>query len=174
MLARPGAGECHDYYYGYINKVPDGDVLAILEGQLEETRETLEGVDEEASSYRYAPGKWSLKQVLGHVCDVERLFQYRALVFARCDKTPLPSFEQDDYVRDANFDDRTLADILDEFAAVRRSTLAMLRSFDDAAFVREGTASEREFTVRSVVYIIAGHERHHLNVIRERYLNLGK
>jgi uncharacterized damage-inducible protein DinB len=171
MLGRPAKGECHDYYYLYIDKVPDGDIFTILEGQLQDSLATLAEVSEDKSSYRYAPDKWSLKQVMGHVCDVERLFQYRALVFARCDKTPLPSFEQDDYVRDANFDERTLADLTEEFRAVRASTLAMFRSFEDAAFLRTGTASEREFTVRSVLYIIAGHERHHMGVIRERYLN---
>ena len=171
MLDRPLVGEEYvDYYDTYVSKVPDGDVLQLLETQVDESVSALAGVDESKAAYRYEPGKWSIKQVIGHLCDVERCFQYRALAFLRGDKTPLPGFEQDDYVEGANFDDRTLVDILDEFRAVRTATVALFRSVDDAAFARFGTASGFNFTVRAIAYIVAGHERHHMGVLKERYL----
>jgi hypothetical protein len=170
MLSRPDTSEYVDYYHRYVSKVPDGNVLDILERQIEEAFTTLSAVDEAKANYRYEPGKWSLKQVIGHMCDVERLFQYRALVFARSDKTPLPAFEQDDYVANANFDTRTMSDLVAEYRAIRASTLAMFRSFNPEAFALTGTASGFEFTVRAVAYILAGHERHHLDVIKDRYL----
>lgn len=170
MLARPERGEYADYYHTYIGKVPEGNVIDVLERQGKETVSTLSAVDENKGDYRYAPGKWSLKQVLGHVCDIERVFTYRALSFARADATALPGVEQDDMVAAANFDERTLADIVDEFQAVRASTLAFFRSLDDATWVRKGNASGFDFTVRAIAFIVAGHELHHMGVITERYL----
>jgi hypothetical protein len=127
-------------------------------------------VAEEDANFRYAPGKWSIKQLVGHVSDIERVFAYRALVFARGDKTPQPSVEQDDYVKGANFDDRTLEDIASEFRAVRDSSLALFRSVDADLVMRSGTASGFGFTVRSIPFILAGHEIHHVAVLKERYL----
>nr|MBA3558910.1 DinB family protein [Gemmatimonadaceae bacterium] len=114
--------------------------------------------------------KWSIKEVIGHMADTERVFCYRALRFARGDGTPLPSFDENDYVLNANFAQRTIMDLADEYDAVRRATILLFRNFSPDAFMRIGTASEREFTVRALVYIVAGHERHHLALLRERYL----
>ena len=170
MIQRPNANEYVPYYDLYISKVPEGDVLELMEGNIAKTRELIAGVDEEKANYRYAPDKWSIKQLVGHLTDIERLFGYRALAFARNDKSPLPAIEQDDYVTHANFDDRPLQDIADEFELVRKSVLAMFRGFDDEIFMRRGTASGFEFTVRAIPFILAGHEIHHIGVLKERYL----
>jgi hypothetical protein len=170
MLTRPASNEYAEYYGGYISKVPEGNILDILEKQIVETLRFVEGLGEDKASFRYAPGKWSIKQIVGHLSDTERVFQYRALAFARLDPTALPSFEQDDYVKNANFDAVPLRALLDEFSAVRSAGVAMFRSFDDDMFLRAGTASGFRFTVRAMPYIIAGHERHHMGVIRERYI----
>ena len=131
----------------------------------------LSRIGEEAAVFRYAPDKWSIKEVIGHVVDVERIFAYRALRFARNDKTPLPEFEEDDYVNNANFDSQTLIDLGDEFRTVRESTLSMFYSFDENLFSREGTASGYKFTVRAIPFIIAGHEVHHRQVIKDKYMS---
>ena len=170
MIQRPAKGEYEDYYDVYVSKVPDGDILENLAGQIDDTMKLLGGISEDKASHRYETDKWSIKQLAGHVCDVERIFSYRALAFARGDKAPLPGMEQDDYVAGANFDQRTLADIASEFQAVRTSSLAMFRSFDDDIIARVGNASGFDFTVRSITYILAGHERHHMKVLTERYL----
>jgi hypothetical protein len=140
MLTRPERNEYAEYYHLYVGKVPDGDVLELLEKQIEDTVRVLSAVDEKKAAYRYQPDKWSIKQVVGHLCDAERLFQFRSVVFARGDKTPLPSFEQDDYVARGDFDDRTLADIVAEFRGIRASTLAFYRGLSDDAFTRVGNA----------------------------------
>ncbi|NIN09953.1 MAG: DUF664 domain-containing protein [Gemmatimonadales bacterium] len=170
VVARPASREYAPYYARYVDLVPDGDVLGILERQLDETLELLSGITPERASYRYAVGKWSIKEVIGHVMDVERVFVYRALCFARNDPTPLPGFEQDDYVAVGNYDGRSLPDIAGEYRTVRVASLAFLQSLDPEAAIRRGVASGVEFTVRTIPYILAGHERHHLNIIRERYL----
>ena len=131
---------------------------------------TTEASVEDKAAYRYAPDKWSIKQLVGHVADIERLFAYRALVFARGDKTPLPGMEQDDWVAGSNYDSQTLAAITSQLQSTRMCSVGMFRSFDDEIFSRKGTASGFEFTVRSVAYIMAGHEIHHMRVLRERYL----
>ncbi|MDH3216556.1 MAG: DinB family protein [Candidatus Krumholzibacteria bacterium] len=170
MLARPGPTEYVDYYERYIARVPEGDILHFIGDQISKTTELLGTIGEEKAAYRYARDKWSIKQVIGHLNDIERIFQYRALAFARSDKTPLPSIEQDDYVARANFDDRTLASLTDEYRWVRSSGLALFESFDDEILLRGGTASGCAFTVRAIPYILAGHDIHHIDVIRERYL----
>lgn len=168
--ARPDAGEYAPYYEKYVSLVPAGDVVEILEGQMAETRALLRGLSEEQGASRYEPGKWSVKELVGHLVDGERVFAYRALRFARGDRTPLPGFEQDDYVAGGNFDARTLADLTDELEQVRRATLALLRPLDAEAWRRRGTASDNEVSVRALAHIIAGHELHHLRILRERYL----
>ncbi len=170
MLSRPAAGEYDEYYDLYVRRVPDGDILEIIDRQITDTNRFLLGIGEEKAKYRYAPDKWSIKQVAGHLSDIERLFQYRAVAFARNDRTPLPSIDQDDYLSGANFDDRALEDIAEEYRLVRTSGLALFRSFDDEISLRTGTASGFTFTVRSIPYILAGHEIHHVGVIKERYL----
>lgn len=167
---RPSPGEYPPYYQTYLDLVPQGDVLRVLEEQLASALALLRGIGEGQAGDRYAPGKWSIKEVVGHLIDSERVFAYRALRFGRNDPTPLPGFEGDDYVREGGFDGRSLADLAAELSAVREASLALFRGLPEQALLRRGTASGRELAVRCFPWIIAGHERHHLEVIRERYL----
>ena len=169
-FARPGADE-HDPYYGkYINLVPEGDLVAYLRRQGERTAEFLRGIPEHLHEHRYAEGKWSVKEVVGHLSDVERVMSYRALRFARADETPVPGFDENTYVPAANFDARSLDSLVEEYASVRAATLTLLASLDEAAARRRGTANEREISVRALAYIIAGHIDHHVALLKERYL----
>ncbi len=170
MIERPGSNEHSPYYQRYIDLVPAGDILEILSRQVVETRRFLESIGEEKSKRRYAPGKWSIREVVGHLSDTERVFGYRALRFSRNDPTPLPSFEQDDFVRAGNADGRRLGGLLDEFEAVRRATLALYGGMSEEMLARGGTASGSYISVRSIPFIAAGHELHHVRVIREKYL----
>jgi uncharacterized damage-inducible protein DinB len=167
---QPQTNEYAPYYQKYIALVPEGDIVATLSRQLDDTLAFLRGLTEAQGNSRYAPGKWSIKELVGHIIDGERVFAHRALRFARNDQTPLPGFEQDDYVREGNFDNRRLSDLADEFEQVRRATLSLLRSFDDEAWLRRGAANDTEVSVRALVYIIAGHETHHKQILQERYL----
>ncbi len=169
--ARPDASEYAPYYEKYVSLVPAGDVVETLERQVGETLSLLRGLDEERAGSRYEPGKWSVKELVGHLADAERVFAYRALRFARGDRTPLPGFEQDDYVRGGNFDARPLKDLIDEFDSVRRATVTLFRQFDEEGWRRTGTASDNGFSVRALAHIIAGHELHHLNVLKTKYLS---
>jgi uncharacterized protein (TIGR03083 family) len=168
--ARPEAGEYAPYYEKYVSLVPDGNIVETLERQAAETVALLRSIPEERAASRYEAGKWSVKEVLGHVTDSERVFAYRALRFARHDSTPLSGFEQDDYVRAANFDARPFASLVAEFESVRAATLSLLRSLDVDAWQRRGAANDNEVTVRALAHIIAGHELHHVGILRERYL----
>ena len=167
---RPQPGDYAPFYEKYIALVPSGDFLEILETQLRDWQLLLAPLSEEQGDFRYAPGKWSTKEMLGHITDAERIFAYRLLRFARGDQTPLASFEQDDYVRSGNCGARKLTDIVDEFTAVRRATIALVRSLDDAAWLRRGVASQKEITVTALAFIIAGHDRHHRLIFAEHYL----
>lgn len=169
-IPRPAADEFTPYYGKYIARVPDGDLCRILADQLAETLVLIRSIPEARGTHRYAPGKWSIKEVLGHVCDSERIFSYRALRIARGDATPLPGFEQDDYIPTGRFDQRTLADLSEELSAVRHATLELFRHLDAAALARRGTASDHTITPRALAYIIAGHERHHVAGLKEHYL----
>jgi uncharacterized damage-inducible protein DinB len=169
MLSRPNPDEHDPYYARYIDLVGDGDVVAILARSVNETKELLAGLDEEQSNSSYAPGKWTVKQVLGHMIDSERVFSYRALRIARNDRTPLPGFEQDDYVAHGPFTHCALSALLDEFAAVRRATVLLFEHLYGGACSRRGTANSSEVTVRAIAYIIAGHELHHRNILKTRY-----
>lgn len=170
MIGRPDRSEYPQYHHQYIERVPDGDVLEVLERQNATTVEFLGGISEERAGHRYEPGKWSIREVVGHLTDIERIFCYRALAFARNDPMPLPSIEQDDYVRHSNYAEQRLADIVEQFRVTRLGTLAMFRTFDSPTLMRRGTASDFEFTVRAIAYILAGHELHHIGVIKEKYL----
>lgn len=169
-IAAPDASEYAPYYGRYIALVGGNDVVAALEDQPRETLALLSTLSEEQGDYRYAADKWSIKEMLGHVIDGERVFAYRALRFARNDRTPLASFEQDDYVRSGDFGDRRLADLIEEFVAVRRATLWLFRQLSAEAWMRRGVASDNPVSVRAVAYIIAGHELHHRRVLQEKYL----
>lgn len=168
--ARPEAGEYNAYYQKYVSLVPDSDVVETLERQADETNALLRSISEERAAHRYAEGKWSIKQLVGHIIDAERIFAYRALSIARGERQPLPGMDQDEYMAAADFDARTLADLYEELSHVRRSNVLMFRSFDANAWARRGIASESEVTVRALAHIIAGHETHHIKILRERYL----
>lgn len=170
MLTRPQQGEYAVYFTPYIQSVPEGDVLAYLEKQVDEVIALLGGISEEEGAYRYAEGKWSLKEVLGHVSDTERIMSYRLLRIARGDTTPLPGFSENDFVSHANFDHATVNELLQDFAAVRIATLSLVRKLDDEAWSRVGTFSDNPASARAVAYVIAGHATHHLNIIKDRYL----
>ena len=168
--ARPAPDEYAAYYERYISLVPEGDVVETLERQGAETLALLRGLSEEQGAHRYEPGKWSVKQLVGHVSDGERIFSYRALAFARGDSQALPGMEQDEWMAGVDFDARTLSSLIDEFESVRAATLHLLRHLSPEAWARRGTASDNEVTARALAYIIAGHEAHHVRVLRERYL----
>jgi uncharacterized damage-inducible protein DinB len=168
-LPRPADDELTPYYGTYISKVPDGDILRFLEIQLRETRSLLATIPEGRGNFRYAEGKWSIKEVIGHLCDAERIFAYRVLRFARADQSPLASFDENAYVPAGQFDRRTMASLVDEFAQVRDATLALVRTLDAEAGARRGVASGKEVSARALVWIIAGHVAHHVRVLRERY-----
>lgn len=167
---RPVAGEYNEHYAGYIAGVPDGDILATLEQQGHEAQALLGALPEAKGSFAYAPGKWTLKDVILHVADAERVFAYRALRIARGDEMNLHPFDENAWVPRAGAGRRTLPDLLAELAAVRAATVAMLRHLPPDAPARQGTASGKPITVRALAWIITGHERHHLRILRERYL----
>jgi hypothetical protein len=170
-LARPAAGEYAPYYETYVSSVPGSDVLVALESQVIETCALLRRFRGAAEEYRYAPGKWSVRELAGHVIDAERIFAYRALRISRNDPTPLASFDENSYIAEGPYANCPLASLSGEFDLVRRSTIALLRNLPDEAWTRRGTASEKEITVRGLAWIIAGHEAHHTRILRERYLH---
>lgn len=166
---RPGADEHASYFSRYIDLVPDGNLLQTLREQIVPTVQLLAPLREEQASYRYAEGKWSVKEALGHMIDTERILSYRALRIARNDSTPLPGFEQDDYVKYGPHARQPWSDLVEEFQVVRSSTLCLLRGLDREALSRRGTASENPITARALAWIIAGHELAHMGVLQERY-----
>jgi uncharacterized damage-inducible protein DinB len=168
-IARPQPGEYAPYYDRYISLVQGEDILETLDQQRRQTMLLLSCRDDEDGDFRYAPDKWSAKEVLGHICDTERIFAYRALRIARADATPIEGYEQDDYVRNGPFAQRPLADLVEDFIAVRRATLSLLRNLDEAAWSRRGIANKNEVTVRALAYTIAGHELHHRRILEEKY-----
>lgn len=161
MISRPDSSEYAEFYTNYIARIPDGNVLDVLAGQPANYRQLLSSVSDAAAVAAPAPGKWSIKQVLGHLCDAERVMSYRALRFARGDNQELAGFEQDDYVREANSNTRSLEDLLTEFDNVRRSTIALFGSLPAGAEMRRGVANGNPVTVRALAYIAAGHAQHH-------------
>jgi hypothetical protein len=169
-MQRPQPDEYNSFYERYISLVPSGDVVATLTAQWTKTAGLLTGLPEERGSHRYAPGKWSIKEMIGHMIDTERIMAYRAMRIARGDATPLAGFEQDDYVRNANFDSEKLAGLVDEFAAVRRSTTLLFEHMHADAFTRRGVANTNPISARALAWIIAGHELHHRAILEQKYL----
>jgi hypothetical protein len=169
IAARPESDEYAPYYKTYVSLVPEDDIVVTLEKQLQETSALLKARSEADGDLRYAPGKWSVKELLGHLTDSERVFAYRVLRIARNDKTPLAGFEQNDYVQYGSFGQRSLADLIEEYISVRKATLSLLRGLDEAAWVRRGVANKNEVSVRAIAYIIAGHELHHKKILQEKY-----
>jgi hypothetical protein len=170
MISTPEPTEYQPYYARYISLVPAADLVQTLDTQLAESLPVLRGIGEQRSLHRYAPGKWSIKEVLGHLVDAERIFTYRALRFARNDQTPLPGFDQDPYVAAANFDARPWDNLVAEFEHVRRSSILFFGALTPEEMVRSGTASQNPITVRALGYIVAGHELHHMAILLDRYL----
>jgi uncharacterized damage-inducible protein DinB len=169
MKTRPESGEYAPYYEEYIALVPGNEIVGVLEAQRKQMMQLFAARSERDGNFRYAPEKWTVKEVLGHVTDTERIFAYRALRIARGDQTPLSGFEQDDYVRAGAFGERTLADLAEEFAHVRSATVALFRSLDKDAWLRRGVANKNEVSVRALAFIVAGHELHHRHILEERY-----
>lgn len=170
MLGRPQPKEAASYYSTYIDRVPSDDVVEVLAAQLEETIDFLSEISEDQSLHRYAPDKWSMRELLGHVNDTERVFMFRALWFARGFADPLPSFDQEIGFKAAESDKVAWARHVGEFRAIRSATLAFFRNLPEEAWLRSGIASDNSVTVRALAYIVAGHVSHHLAILRERYL----
>src|SRR6266542_3832632 len=169
-MNRPDRGEAAEYYLTYINQVPDGDIAKIIETQALETVQFLRGITEDRSLHRYEAGKWSIREVVSHLNDTERLFVFRALWFARGFEAPLPSFDQNIAISAASADERSWSSHVEEFGAVRAATLAFFQNLPLDAWARGGIASGNRFTVRALAYIAAGHVRHHTSILRTRYL----
>lgn len=170
MSARPQANEAAPYYSVYIDRITSDDIVDVLASQLDETVTFLNGISEEQSLNRYAPGKWSMRELLGHVNDTERVFMFRALWFARGFQDSLPSFDQEIGFKAAESDRVSWANHVDEFRAIRIATLAFFRNLPAEAWSSSGIASDSSVTVRALAYIVAGHVSHHLAILRERYL----
>jgi uncharacterized damage-inducible protein DinB len=170
MHLRPEQQDYAAPFHTYIRLVPDGDLIEILSQQLAETRTLLASIPEDSGGFRYAEGKWSLRQVVGHVVDSERIFAYRALRIGRNDPTPLAGFDQDVLAASSPFDEIPLRDILHEFEAVRTASIFLLRGMQPEAWNRLGTSDGKPLTMRAIAFVIAGHELHHRDIIRTRYL----
>jgi len=170
QIARPEADEYKPYYADYVSRVPDGDILLILDEQHEELAGLLGDLTDEHAASSFAPGEWTIKEVVGHLNDAERLFSYRAVCFSRGERAALPGFDQDDYVRAANFGSSSLADLLEELSLLRRANLLAFRQLTAESSQRRGVASEAEVSVRALLYILAGHLNYHLEDLRAKYL----
>ena len=171
MMSRPEKNEYAAYYETYVSLVEETDIVSVMENQLSEVRDLLAGISEEKSNFRYGEGKWSIKELLGHLIDGERIFAYRALRIARDDQTPIEGYEQDDYIKNAEFAKCSLADLGEEFTLVRKANVLMFRNLSETAWHRRGMANNKEISVRALAYISAGHEIYHVNILKERYLS---
>ncbi len=169
MITRPNPDEYPEFYGGYITLVPDTDILTYLEEQIKKLKSLGITWKDKDAGYQYAPGKWSVRQIIGHVCDTERVFAYRAMCFSRNEKASLPGFDQDEYVAESNFDTVPFEDLIDEFILLRESNLRMFHNFNDRVWSYSGIANGKKITIRSILYIMAGHLDHHLHIVQERY-----
>lgn len=168
-MTRPDTGDYGPALAGYISLVPEEDVLSAMEQQSSEMQKVLASIDEKKAAHRYGEGKWSVKEVIGHVVDAERIFGFRALAISRGDAQPLPGFDENAYVANAFFDDWKLGDLAEHYALARRANIVFFKNLRDDAWELRGTANRAVVTVRALAYVIVGHERHHLQVLRERY-----
>lgn len=169
MAQRPSDSDYPEYYRRYVALIEHDDVLEVLADQVDTVMSMFAEMDEARTLFRYADGKWSIREVLGHLLDCERIFGMRALCIARGEQQPLPGFEENDYVANAIFDERPLESILDEWQALRIANLILFQSFDDDAWSRSGIANHKPITTNALAWIIAGHTVHHLNILRDRY-----
>ena len=167
---RPTSGDYADYMEAYVSKVPEGSIIQHLRMQVDQVSGLFTQMTDEEAAFRYAAGKWSLKQVVGHLTDSERVFVYRALRFARQDATELPGFDENEYADNGSFDRRSIADLLTEWVLTRRSSISFFATLGEEAWDRSGVASGSRCTVRGLAFVIAGHVEHHRRVILERYL----
>ncbi len=170
-MMRPNPGDYDPYFERYIKLVEDDNIIKILYEQNKTTREKIKSISDYKGNYRYADGKWTIKEVVGHILDSERILAYRALSLARGEKKSLPGFDHNDYVREGNFNRRELLELSFEFKLLRESNLLMFKNFSEEMLCKKGLANEASVTVLALLYIIAGHEKHHLNVLEEKYLN---
>lgn len=169
-IEKPAAHEFNEYYQGYVSQVTETDLLGVLTEQPAKIREVFGSLDEARGTFAYAEGKWTIKEMLSHVIDGERHFAYRVLRMSRGDTTPIEGFEQDLYIDNSHANSRSFEDMIGEFTELRSANLRQLRNFDETDWLRLGTASGFQFSVRALGYIMAGHVRHHLTILRERYL----
>ncbi|GAB5520253.1 MAG: DinB family protein [Rhodothermales bacterium] len=167
MIPRPAPAEYHSFYHRYIEKIGDGDLMAVLAEQLVTLDRLLASAED--PSYRYAEGKWSIKQVIGHMTDTERVMAYRLLAIARGDQTSLPGFDENDYVDEAHFDEQSLPALHQAFVLARRASIALIETLSPSVYANTGTANGSPTSVRALAYILAGHAEHHLRLFRERY-----
>ena len=170
LIGRPDSTEYAEYYGRYVGLVPEDNLCAAMAEQSEATLDFLRAIPESSGDLRYAPGKWSVKEVIGHMIDAERVFAHRAMWFARLDAQPLPGFDQDPWVNAATFGEQPLDELIAEFEHVRRGNLYFFKHLAPEAWLRRGTASDNEITVRALAYVMVGHERYHLEILRSRYL----
>ena len=170
-MNRPNESEYAPYYQSYVDQVSENDIMHVLRGELDELDVLLARVPAEKEKYAYADGKWTIREIIGHLIDGERVFGYRALCIARGEKQNLPGFDQNDYMLTAPYNHIELEDLLSELRLVRLSNIAMFRSLDEEAWNRVGTANGNEITLRALAFIMGGHVRHHMNVLKERYLS---
>ena len=169
-MTQPQANEAASYYFRYIDLARTDDIVSYLDQQMKETMPLWEGISDEQSTHRYAPEKWTIRELLNHVNDGERIFLGRALWFARGFTDPLPSFDQEIAVAGAKANETAWTDLVDEFRNVRLGTLSFFRNLPEDAWSRTGVASDNPFSVNAIAYIIGGHVAHHVNVLKERYL----
>jgi DinB superfamily len=169
-MNRPEKNEYAEFYAGYVALVEETDIIAALQNQPNDLQSLFVGISEEKADYRYAVGKWSIRELLGHVVDGERVFSYRALRISRGDETPLAGFEENFYVANSNFSNIELADTLEEFSLLRQSNVLLFKNLTDEMWGKTGTASDATISVCALAYIMVGHIRHHANILRERYL----
>jgi len=169
-MTKPDSTEYAPYFEKYISLAREEEIVATLDKQIEGTLSLIRGLSEAQGDLRYAPGKWSVKEVIGHLIDTERIFAYRAMRFARNDATPLPGFDENLFVANAGFNSRSLADLADEFEHTRKSNVYLFKSLGGDASLRRGVSNNNELSVRAIAYIIAGHELHHTGILRSRYL----
>src|SRR5215213_3433038 len=169
-MTRPEKGEYAEYYERYISLVEETDIVAVLENQHAELLDFFQKITEEKAHFAYAADKWTIKEVIGHLSDGERIFAYRALRISRADKTPIEGFEQDGYIENSNFNNTPLSELAAELLYLRQANLIFFKSLPDQSWLRTGTASENSVSVRALAYIMAGHIRHHLKILNERYL----
>ena len=170
-MYRPAEDEYPAYYHNYILGVYEEDILQLLERQAAELRSLFTSIPVEQETYRYAEGKWSIKELLGHIVDAERIFATRALRFARNDMKPLPGFDENIYVQNAGFDHRSMFSLLEEFAGLRKANAELFSSMTEEMLLRRGEANGKPISVRAIIYVVAGHANHHMNILRERYLS---